>query len=464
MALDEALGVAAAFRAAAQQQLAHSQQVSQDEDRKARVKEVQDRLDQQKTEFNAQHALAIKAADMVRQLNEYKVLQDKTSIAQHIMGGGAVPGDAQAPVGGNETTGNFSPVGGITDPNTTSVMHQIPMGDGQPPLQMTLPTPNAYATQQANIARITNAPAEEAKTRESVATQSAMTDKLLAGKAADDERVQAAKAQDFLRETQREKAQADLQLQLERMRTASAERINASKNNGSSIDVEPLIQDGVNGNLSQEELNRMAITKQDKAMITNGVLQAGGRLYTQAQKDVIPTFVNAVKTVGNMDEFIANQPQSKNWLAAQIGGLGTAFDSKLNNLQDMIKADTMAIAKTIQGAKGQRIMNLELKLAQGGFVPKRNQTLEENVIRRNQYVQSLQDVVRANLSSLPPESVNATLQRLGILDIPMLDPSTGKPIQRTGGTQSTTTNQTNPAATHVWTPNGIQPIGQQVGH
>jgi hypothetical protein len=435
----------------------------EDKTRSAEMVDRQQRLIQEKKISDAQMQLAQKAADLSH-------LTSLTQLGAAAKSGVPIPGatysDANQGGGGAVAFSGANNSAGqqiqAPQPSNNAIPIgqqyqniQLPVNDssGQPITIPNVASLDVQAGQQAARERVLNAPAEESKTREQLAQIAGEQTKSLAMKDLDYKRVEDAKAADFAREVQRNSTQ----IYIEKMRNDSAERVAKAKNQGESFDVEPLIDDAMHGHLSQEELNKMAISKSDKSRIMSGVLQQGGRIFTQTQKDLTPDLINAVKVVPLMDDFLSNQSQTTNWFSAQLGGLGSTFDSHLNNLQDQIKSQTMAIAKTVQGAKGQRIMNLELQLAQGGFVPKRNQTVSENIDRRNNYVKGLQDIVKAKLDGVPAKQANLTMQDIGVLDIPILDPKTGKPIKNVQQQiQQNPQPQLSPAAIELMKKHGIQ--------
>src|ERR1035437_2844503 len=332
-----------------QQRTLESQRIAAEtEAEQARIEQQKGDLQERKRQFD----IATKATQAMHNLT---IAQETQRLSEGAMRGMPIPGatvtDANQGGGGGVAFGGANNGAGqqIQAPQPSN--NAIPIGqqyqnvqmpsylniDGQPN-NVTLPSPETFAGQQAARERVLNAPAEESKTREQLAQIAGEQTKSLAMKDLDYKRVEDAKAADFAREVQRNSTQ----IYIEKMRNDSAERVAKAKNQGESFDVEPLIDDAMHGHLSQEELNKMAISKSDKSRIMSGVLQQGGRIFTQTQKDLTPDLINAVKVVPLMDDFLSNQSQTTNWFSAQLGGLGSTFDSHLNNLQDQIKSQTMA--------------------------------------------------------------------------------------------------------------------------
>ena len=107
--------------------------------------------------------------DLERQahdINRQMLIQKAT---EGILNGNQFPGDQVAPGSFGFALGNTG-----TQPNMVpqTMIHTLPFNgpDGKP-MQIELPTPEFHAQQQADLARIQNAPAEEAKTREQQALQ-----------------------------------------------------------------------------------------------------------------------------------------------------------------------------------------------------------------------------------------------------------------------------------------------------
>lgn len=138
--------------------VAQQQADSQEQERKDRAKQWQSEAGLREKEFQ----LKRQGEDTQRQL----LIQRAT---ENILKGIPLPGDTVAPQDPNMFTGAH-----------TQDMHILPgMGPGGSDLQLTLPTPQQYASDEADRARIANAPGEEAKTREQAAAQQAETTRQL---------------------------------------------------------------------------------------------------------------------------------------------------------------------------------------------------------------------------------------------------------------------------------------------
>lgn len=139
--------------------VAQQQADSQEQERKDRAKQWQSEAGLREKEYQ----LRKQGQDTQRQLLIQQVTEN------YLKHGVPIPGDTMAPLDPNMFTGAH-----------TQDMHLISgMGSGGSDLQLNLPTPQQSATDEADRARIANAPAEEAKEKANRAAQDAETTRQL---------------------------------------------------------------------------------------------------------------------------------------------------------------------------------------------------------------------------------------------------------------------------------------------
>jgi len=405
---------------------------AQTEAEKARIEQQKAQLEQAKKEFDLNHEIAKKHADLVTaqvtsQLgNQYQqtgVAPAGTSVSPTIQGNG----------------GMASPV---NPQQATSQMLDIPNVG-----QIQVATPEQYATRQADLSRITEKPKEEAKIRESQALQSDLLKKQEEAKQADFVRAIVQKQYDDNRAAASQTAETERA----KLHIASAERIAriqaAARDKTTGIDLSPFAQDAIDGKITKEEVARLPVTMQEKAAIVDAVRGTGSQILRKDQADLVGDMNQVVSTIPLMDQVIQNQPQTHNVISSHIGGLLSSGNQDVTAPEKELMARTSVISRFLK-EKGN-LSNRDIERVTK-MIPSRFNPLETNIKLRDDFRLELNKLLDSKLANLPDAQRNIIKKRVGLLDIA---PYGAVQQAAPGGSQQSTLS---PAAQQLMQKYGIQ--------
>lgn len=441
MALGEVQQIIEILRNAQQQKLAQQELDQRKAEQEARANQnlmEQDQRDkafqEQIKQHEAQNKIAQQAADL--QLKVYKLhgAQALQEIGQKYQETGVAPGGQVAPMATSSTGGDFSP---INPQQATGAQLTIPGMEDLGSIQVA--TPERAAARQAGLDRIAMRPKVEAKIEESRALQADLLNKQDEAKSADFQRAAMMKVYDDERMDKKIKADAE-QARLDRL---SRERIaNITKGGIDELDLTPIAQDAIEGKTSLEAINKLGISKLKKTQLINAVTGAGARILSQKQMDLVGDFSQLVNAIPYMDEIIRQQPQTTNYLSSKLGGVASTFDTQLRASEKELDARASVVARFLR-EKGN-LSNQDITRVMGLF-PSRFDTVDVNIKKRDDFAKELTKIIDSQLDNVSPAQRNIIKKRVGLLDIGLY------------GSQSKQVGT--PNATHIWTPNGIQPVG-----
>jgi len=366
---------------------------AQTEAEQARIQQQQDQLEQAKKEFDANHELAKKAADLMhlQVMNKFGQQYQETGIAP--------PGASFQPT----VQGSGGPASPVNPAAATSQLMSIPgVGD------MQVATPEANATRQAGLQRITGAPAEEAKTREEQAKQVAETVRQVALKREDLDRLNASKQYD--REVRKEQMDAEMA----RLKyTQDQENYRARlKNQGDQTDLSPYMAQALNGEMTQEDIKKLPLKPVDQMKIINGVVAPGGKVINNSTKQNLQdmsTISTAIPQIDQTLQLLKNNP-------VQVRLPGTDAFKQYNQSIQQLELILPQVARVIAGDKG-RLTNQQMELANGGFIPSKNplkSDLKSNIKNREDFVNLMKDILNNHLTGMSPEHKALLKQNFGI--------------------------------------------------
>lgn len=422
---------AARARTELEQQRLEQQRQAQE----AEIKIRHESLDEQKRQFDAtQKVHAARAA-----LDQ---MQQKQEITANIMKGIDVPGSSKSPAA-------FGPMGGFTPVHPEDATHQVttlPTGD-----EVTTPTMNEQARQGAAAYEIANKPKEEALRREKGAEEEARAKQAEISKAADFARTMSQKAMDDSRATEdrasREMIAAAGNASREKVARIAASTKGKLSPEWENYDISPHVMDALSGNISREDVSRMTLPPQLKMALIDGVKASGGNLLSKDQQKVASEYSGLVDIVKTMDELLTKIPQNmgKGVMAsglASIKGAYAGLDKDITSLEQRLEGNATIIGRTV--SKDNRVSDQDAKRVGLGFFPSKSDLLENNIKKRNDYVQRVNGAIDAKLSTVPLGQRAIIKKKLGLDTLPML------PLPGQQGQQG------QPARQGTWTPQGIQ--------
>lgn len=447
----EGLKISQARRAEQTRSALEWQRQQQDQESKqAEIKLHQDTLTQHKKEFDAaQKVIAAKAA-----LEHMQGMQEITS---NIMKGVNVPGSTQQPVAqapAAQGGGEFSP---INPEQASSVTHTLPDGES-----ITVPTLNEQARRSASAYEIANKPKEEATRREKAAEEEARAKQAGESKQADFLRSMIIKSQ----EDERARLDRESHEMIAKGNNATQLKVAGMRGGLSpewqNYDPSPHVLDALSGDISREDLSRMTLPPQLKMAIIDGVKSSGGNFLSKDQQKVASEYSGLVDIVKTMDELLTKIPQNTgkgilSSIAATGRGAVAGLDKDITSLEQRLEGSATLIGRAV--SKDNRVSDQDAKRVGMGFFPSKSDLIENNVKKRNDYVQRVNGAIDAKLSTIPAAQRQFIKKKLGLDTIPMLPlPSaSGANQQQPAAKQPTAA----PGATHIWTPQGIQLIQQQ---
>lgn len=431
---------------------------SEAESRKAQIEFHKKELENQTKFQEAQIAHQGAQLDLAKKAANMEMLKNQQLIAQHLMQGGEVPGDVKTPVGSGTGGAAFSPV---NPSDATSVQHSIPMGEGQAPMQMSLPTPEAFAKRQANLEEILAAPkraTEEAK-------QKSETERMLS-------QIHATQTEETLRQQIVARQAQEFETKREAMRIAG-ENYRNSVTSGTQMKiaqlpyqffnnmdpqsraavVQPSVDAMNNGMMSasqvQKEFNEKGMQGGGMAVI-GSFMKSGGVPPTDNQVKFNTSIKPVIDTLPLIQEYINELPKTGSGPAGLISGVThpDVLNPKLDALYKQIEFNIATVAKNLSGDQGQRLQKALLEPAAGGFLPSKYKATSVNVSNFNKLMGVIESSIDSNNGSMPPQQRAHIKEVLGLTKISPLT-NDGKPL-------SQPQPQPQQSKQGTWTPQGVQ--------
>ncbi len=412
-----------------QESLAQNRLAVRDQADKAFQQHVKDQEAQQK--------IAQQAADLQMKVYKLHGAQALQQMGEEYQKTGVAPGGQAAPMATSATGGDFSPA---NPQQATGAQLTIPGMEDLGSIQVA--TPERAAARQADLTRITQRPKVEAQIEESRALQADMLNKQAEAKQADLDRVNVQKQYDDARAAKVQEAEmARLKLTL-----ASHERIAKISRGASDMDLSPYAQQIIDGDLSRDDVLKLPIPKPDQMRLINAVTGAGAGILSKDQKELVGDFSQMVQAVKLMDQIIANQPQTHNKITSHIAGAFSSLDQNVTGPQEELNGHISLLARGFAKEKGN-LSNKDIERVQK-MLPDRYQPVETNIKKRDDYLIELDRTIDAKLASVPKAQRDMIKKKVGLLDIGLYNkeqPAQSQPAAL--------------GATHMWTPQGIQPVG-----
>ena len=456
----------------------------------AELAERKDQLAEQKRQFDENKKLQVEAADRMNQLQhayldmqgttqKYNIMKQEQGMSEDYARTGIIPSGAQVgPATGqnvmyNPATGGLVPsVGTSNIPGRSSLT--FPSGN-----VVQVPSPEEYAQKQADLARITNAPATEAKIREAQAT----------GEIELNNRLKLLDAS-FPKELALAKVKNDWEVEREKMRqTGDNYRANLMNNTrlkalelskgglftgmgGGSLTLDEdgnfsvspgtgdtgqrvgnLMSKVASGQVTEEEIPKLLPNVKDrtefsKMMLQNNITPVKGKLSDRLDDlQKVSAFLNPL-----YDAFSA---VNNNPFAVQFGQM-TDAGAKLKNANDIIDANRALFVRVLEGSNRythQQAEDIVKELhPQSGpevFLPNviSNQNKKYEFFVKHQ----LQDAVDSVIGKFSPAQQKLIRSRIDLPDVRQAEFAPGGEHPQIGGTTAPTvgnekkpTQQTSP--------------------
>lgn len=386
----EGLKIAQQRRAENARNSIEQQRLLQESDQRSKELDFQrNELGERKRQFD----ITTKAAQAMHNL---QVLQEEQRISGNLQGGMSIPGAVSSP--------------GADDQHLS---YQVPGLDNP----ISVLTPEALrAKQQADeTAKLT--PEHENRMIE-INTQATNAQRL-ASQQREDQLAQAKVVQDY------ENQRAATHEAGENFRTSAtnAAHIQAAKI-GQGLEgltpemITPYVQQGVQGDLTEEQLNKLPLPKGVKSAIVQGVTGAGGALLNNDEQKVTQSFTPISQIVGKLDQY--NAILKQNPAMSRIPGTDAYKQTKL--IGQEIEGLLPNVARVIATDTG-RLSNTQIQMVKGMAEPSKNFLTNDPAIneqRRNDFLGLSNAIVDSKLSRLPAAQRSAVKQKLGLTKIPML--------------------------------------------
>lgn len=382
----------------AQQNLAQQSKAEAD-----RIQSQKDQLAESTRQFNLSHDLAVKNAMALRAAHNLAAAQASANLGKQYSETGIAPANSTvAPQAQTPQGLGYSPIN-PNDPNTTPNQTLNLPGAGSSGEDLNIPViqPKAYATQQADLQRITLKPGEEARQAAEEAKQAAEAVRQLQVKAADAERY---RMQEEARTQQAQEATA-ARLQMAQDHNDTMRFVAGLAHDSRlqpATDITPYIEQGKNGTLSSEDLNKIpGISKQDKVLINNAILSTGNTLINDKQKNLLMNFKPILTTIPNLDhalELLKTNP-------AEVRIPGTAAYKAYEEDMKQVDKTLPNIARVIEAQSG-RLSNQQIKYSEGSFKPDKSligASYATNVKNRNDFVRTINEILKTQLAGMSPE-------------------------------------------------------------
>jgi len=368
----------------------------------------------------AQQNLAEQASKNMLQRSQYEMAQTAAQTGINPPGTTSQPAIAA----GGSSVPNATPV---NPQQATSNIINFPGGSS-----VTVPSPLGLAQQTASVARITGAPAEEAKIRESEAAQKAETQRQTT--------LENIRQAGELAKTHVMESAAN---QREAMSNASAQKIATMPYlpfGGTVTDpteiyqrVKPDLDNLYAGNTTiqqlQKDYNEKGMQGTAGAVVSTFKASGGVSLNDQQLKfkQALAPIVQVIPQVAN---YIRALPVTTNKLGSTVAGIQNngILNPDLEAKFDNIKLQLTTFAKTIGGDEGQRLQKALLEPAEAGLLPQKGDPTSANIIRYNNLIDTLDNLVDKKLGNVPVAQREAIKKDMGLGNLHYLSMQNAAPM------------------------------------
>lgn len=462
MALEEAMGVAEAFRFAAQHALAKRQLDQVKEERDTQAQLARDRFNEEikQHQENAKRQATLDKAQLDVYGANLSQLGQK-ALDNILQGGAPPPGTTISPTASSLPSGeaNFSPM------NPQQATGQIVQMPGYAPQQT--PTTEGYAQNQSRLWDMVNAAKNKQELVKEAAKQAeiekgkvemaaAMMDRLNTSKKYDEDRAAATAEAAWKRDKYRVDADNANRLTIA--------NINAKKGTEPLYDIKPHVLDGLNGNVTQEVFNKVQLPKGDKQAITDAMTQIGARFLTDKQKELFDTMQGASEALKPMTDLIDKSSYSEGTTDAIPLAAKDYLNSDIRAIHNRLQGRALMMASVVSGQPPSRISDPDVKATLKGYIPTLLDTTKNKIIQYDSFVDILNKKIKTQLKDFSEKQQSVLAANIGYPFSHYEGNKTAsvskKATSPVGSNPVQAPSQINPAATHVWTPNGIQSIGQ----
>lgn len=461
MALQESNAIAQAFQNAfatilANKERQRSLDIEQQrasaatEAEKARIEQEKESLKQRQHEFD----VTSKAAQA---LHNMQIMSEEQKIATGAAQTGIMPpgvGSSPIPVGGSV---NLPGIGQIPIPPQVAAGNTVSFPSGH---TIDIPTPQVFAQQQADIARITNKPAEEAKTREQAAVQAAETERQLkVGQQGFQQRLQEIDKQNQY-ENQRQANMISAQAAIHNSENAAALQRAMITSSGGLFGMPGQFNSGVHI-VTSDDGEPQVIHQNPADYITNtiGRLENGTLssdelkktdskgaptiLRLASQRGIVPLTKDQQTNLKDLEEVSKAVPLLKE-MAEIRASSGTSFVPGTDAYK-LFEADKDKLGKytaNITRVLGniRRLNTQDVELTLNSMIPSRApwKGATTGIDKYNEFVTSLQNDFNTATNTLPKNQQDLIRQRLGYNSFPYLNKLTSAPGQQVGTPQGMT--------------------------
>lgn len=386
-------------RAAFQQQLDQQQQDQLNQYR-------QQSLEQEQNQFNAQHDIATKNLALTKALKTFDIQQKLADLSSQ---GSPIAGSTVTPAADNQTQ---------------QVQIPLPQELGGP-TTLNTPTPEAIANRQANLARVTQAPAIEAKIAEGAPGLAASMQRTVLERQSEEKIAANAQAAENWRNRQDIAQRANASRLTAGLFTPEELASYGNMPSGEAGEVNPdltMAQDAhnklQNGLLTEDDLKSMKPAM--KQMFTMQALAQGSHIISKDQVKFLQDLGAAKQTIPLMLDFLDKQPDSVSYAQSLKNKLFNIANPDLTNAENELKSKQATLTRTLGGIN--RLAVPEINFQENSSMLDQKTPKATNAVRVGQFVQALDMAVDAKLGNLPPGQIAHIKQQYGIDKIQKLVP------------------------------------------
>lgn len=405
---------------------------------KARAQEAKDRLAEELRQHNLAHDIAQQTLNLNKKLGEAQISGEMQKIGESVANTGVVPAGATlSPAATSPQGGNYTPINPQAATSQTLVM---PGGQ-----QLSIPTPQGMA----DVKRTLMQPEIEASKAKIGQEQAA--------------RLAEIKEQGEQARLTAE-SQKSWQMEIARMQRDSAESIAKAHDatlrftaqlpysffaqTGLSVGqvgdlLKPYVEGMYNGSISPQDLKADFAAKGmagADAAVMGAVTKAGGVPLNPKQVQTINSFGIFPQIIKNIDDLIDALPKTpgmsqSSHAQAALKGLTTLGDQNISVLKANLESQIGRVALVVGGDQGQRLQKALLSSSEEGYQPSRLMSTDANIKRRNNFVETVKNILDTQLRGVPDKQKQAILNNLGakeFTDRPMLQNSSQAPSSSTG--------------------------------
>lgn len=185
------------------------------------------------------------------------------------------------------------------------------------------------------------------------------------------------------------------------------------------------------GTYTADDINKTFSKNKNAAqLVLTTAAQSGVVPLNKDQQNALKIVSQLVPNISKFDDYLSQIPNTTNTIASHVWGLANAGNSTLNTTENEFD-NLLPDMSRMFGDKG-RLALQQMRYTQAGSSPSKFLPKAANVEKRNNFAASINNYLDSQLNNIPAPQRALFKQKVGLTNIPMLNPDGSPQIQSPG--------------------------------